>query len=47
VGYVPLGKDHYDLAIKNFKAGKVGTGFGGKAEVGVTLDDLLQREAKL
>jgi phosphate transport system substrate-binding protein len=47
VGYVPLGKDHYDLAIKNFKAGKVGTGFGGKAEVGVKLDDLLQREAKL
>jgi phosphate transport system substrate-binding protein len=47
VGYVPLGKDHYDLAIKNFKAGKVGTGFGGKAEVGVKLDDLLQREVKL
>jgi phosphate transport system substrate-binding protein len=47
VGYVPLGKQHYDLAMKNFKAKKVGTGFGGKAEVGVKLDDLLQREAKL
>ena len=31
VGYVPLGKQHYDLAMKNFKAKKLGTGFGGKA----------------
>ena len=47
VGYVPLGTQHYDLAMKNFKARKLGTGFGGKAEVGVKLDDLLRREAKL
>jgi phosphate transport system substrate-binding protein len=47
VGYVPLGKQHYALALKNFKAKKVGTGFGGKAEVGVKLDDLLVREGKL
>ena len=47
VGYVPLGKQHYDLALKNFTARKLGTGFGGKAEVGVRLDDLLHREAKL
>jgi phosphate transport system substrate-binding protein len=47
VGYVPLGKQHYDMAMKNFKANKLGTGFGGKAEVGVKLDDLLKREAKL
>ena len=47
VGYVPLGKQHYDQASKNFKAGKLGTGFGGKSEVGVKLDDLLKREAKL
>jgi len=47
VGYVPLGSQHYDLAMKNFKAKKLGTGFGGKAEVGVKLDDLLHREAKL
>jgi phosphate transport system substrate-binding protein len=47
VGYVPLGKQHYDLALKNFKGRKLGTGFGGKAEVGVKLDDLLHREAKL
>jgi len=47
VGYVPLGSQHYDLALKNFKSKKLGTGFGGKAEVGVRLDDLLHREAKL
>jgi phosphate transport system substrate-binding protein len=47
VGYVPLGSQHYELAMKNFNAKKLGTGFGGKAEVGVKLDDLLQREAKL
>jgi phosphate transport system substrate-binding protein len=47
VGYVPLGKQHYDMAMKNFRGKKLGTGFGGKAEVGVKLDDLLQREAKL
>ncbi len=47
VGYVPLGKQHYDLAMKNFKGKKLGTGFGGKAEVGVKLDDLLNRPAKL
>jgi len=47
VGYVPLGKQHYDLAMKNFKGKKLGTGFGGKAEVGVKLDDLLHRPAKL
>jgi len=47
VGYVPLGKQHYALAMKNFKSRKLGTGFGGKAEVGVKLDDLLTREARL
>jgi len=47
VGYVPLGKQHYELALKNFRGKKLGTGFGGKAEVGVKLDDLLAREGKL
>ncbi len=47
VGYVPLGKQHYDLALRNFRAKKLGTGFGGRAEVGVKLDDLLAREGKL
>ena len=47
VGYVPLGKAHYDQAMKNFKARKLGTGFGGKNEVGVRVEDLLAREGQL
>ena len=46
VGYVPLAKAHYDQALKNFKAKKLGTGFGGKAEVGVKVEELLVREGK-
>jgi len=47
VGYVPLDKAHYELAMKNLAARKLGTGFGGKPEVGVRIDELLKREAKL
>ena len=47
VGYVPLSKTHYDLASKNFNSKKLGTGFGGKNEVGVRVDELLKREAHL
>jgi phosphate transport system substrate-binding protein len=47
VGYVPLSKTHYDLALKNFNSKKLGTGFGGKNEVGVRVDELLKREAHL
>jgi phosphate transport system substrate-binding protein len=47
VGYVPLSKAHYDLALKNFNGKKLGTAFGGKSEVGVRVEDLLKREASL
>ena len=47
VGYVPLAPAHYAQAKKNFNSKKLGTGFGGKAEVGVRVDELLVREAKL
>ncbi|TAK49583.1 MAG: PstS family phosphate ABC transporter substrate-binding protein [Betaproteobacteria bacterium] len=47
VGYVPLGKQHYDQAAKNFAAKKLGTGFGGKSEVGIKVEELLAREGKL
>jgi phosphate transport system substrate-binding protein len=47
VGYVPLSKTHYDLAMKNFNGKKLGTGFGGKNEVGVRVEALLKREAHL
>ena len=47
VGYVPLSKTHYDLAMKNFNGNKLGTGFGGKNEVGIRVEELLKRESHL
>ena len=47
VGYVPLTKQNYDVALKNFKNKKLGTGYGGHPQVGLKVDDLLTREAKL
>jgi phosphate transport system substrate-binding protein len=46
VGYVDLPAKAYELALKNFRDRKLGTGFGGVAEVGVHVEDLLTREAK-
>ncbi len=46
VGYVPLGDADYSLAMKNFSSRKMGTGFGGVAEVGIEMKDLLTREGK-
>jgi len=34
------------LATDNFKKRKLGTGFGGIAEVGVLIEELLKREGK-
>jgi phosphate transport system substrate-binding protein len=47
VGYVPLPKSAYDLAWKHFNDKKLGTVFGGVPEVGVTIDELLAKEASL
>jgi phosphate transport system substrate-binding protein len=47
VKYVPLPKQAYDLAARHFKEGKLGTGFGGVPEVGLKVEELLAREAKL
>ena len=47
VGYVPLSPQHYSQALKNFNSKKLGTGFGGKNEVGIRVEELLAREAKL
>jgi phosphate transport system substrate-binding protein len=47
VGYVPLARQHYDMALRNFTTKKLGTGFGGKSEVGVKIDELLARKAAL
>ena len=47
VKYVPLPKAAYDGNMKHVKDGKVGTVFGGKNEVGITIEELMKREAKL
>jgi phosphate transport system substrate-binding protein len=47
VKYVPLPEKVYTLGASRVKSGKVGTAFGGHADVGVTIDDLMKREPKL
>jgi phosphate transport system substrate-binding protein len=47
VKYVPLPAKAYTLAHEHFQKGKLGTVFGGEAEVGIKIEDLLKREAKL
>jgi len=47
VKYVPLPDSAYTVAWEHIQKGKKGTVFGGTAEVGVTIDALLKREAKL
>ncbi len=47
VKYVPLPDSAYKLALDHFRKVKKGTVFGGVAEVGITIEDLLKREGKL
>ena len=47
VKYVPLPDSAYKTAWDHVVRGKKGTVFGGQAEVGVTIEELLKREAKL
>jgi len=47
VKYLPLPKQAYQIAAKHFREGKLGTGFGGVPEVGLRVEELLAREAKL
>ena len=47
VKYVPLPAAAYKIAWEHVQKGKKGTVFGGVAEVGVTIEELLKREAKL
>jgi phosphate transport system substrate-binding protein len=47
VKYVPLTDNAYTINLEHLNKGKKGTVFGGEAEVGVTIDALLAREAKL
>jgi phosphate transport system substrate-binding protein len=47
VKYVPLPAKAYTMNLDHVAKGKKGTVFGGEAEVGVTIDTLMSREAKL
>lgn len=47
VKYVPLPASAYKTALAHFQKGKIGTVFGGESEVGLKIDELLKREAKL
>ncbi len=47
VKYVQLPAKAYELNAEHLKKGKLGSMFGGEAEVGVKIEDLLAREAKL
>jgi phosphate transport system substrate-binding protein len=47
VKYVPLPERAYQISLEHVQKRKLGTVFGGVAEVGVTIDELLKREGKL
>ena len=47
VKYVPLPREAYELALTHFKNGKLGTAFQGSSTIGLKIEDLLRREAKL
>jgi phosphate transport system substrate-binding protein len=46
IKYVALPAKAYTLALEHIQKGRTGTVFGGQAEVGVKIEDLLKREAK-
>lgn len=47
VGFVSLPEQAAQTALQHFNDGRIGTVFGGVPEVGVTIEELLKREAKL
>lgn len=47
VGYVPLPDKAYEMAKQRFNERKVGSAFGGTSEVGLRIEELLQREPQL
>jgi len=47
VKYVPLPPQAYELAMSHFRNGKIGTAFQGVSTIGLKIEDLLRREAKL
>jgi phosphate transport system substrate-binding protein len=47
VKYVPLPGEAYELTGAHFKNGKLGTTFQGASTIGMKIEDLLRREARL
>ena len=47
VKYVPLPAKAYEINLEHIKKNKIGTVFKGGSETGVTIDELLKREAAL
>ncbi len=47
VKYVPLPEAEYTGVADRFQKGQAGTAFGGKAEVGVSINEILNRHPKL
>jgi len=47
VKYVPLPAQAYEGNLKHVKDKKLGTVFGGHNEIGITIEDLMKREAKM
>jgi len=47
VKYIPLPSEAYMTALGNLRSGKIGTAFHGTSMVGIKVEDLLKREAKL
>jgi phosphate transport system substrate-binding protein len=45
VKYVALPAKAYDTALQHFNNGKLGTVFKGKSEIGMTIEELLKKEA--
>jgi phosphate transport system substrate-binding protein len=46
VKYLPLPAKAYDMGLERFKKRVVGTAFGGVPEVGLSVEEILKREAK-
>lgn len=46
VGYMPLPDKAYEMARERFEKLQTGSGFGGVPEVGLPVEDILQREPK-
>ncbi len=47
VKYVPLPQQAYAVALSHFRSGKIGTAFQGVSTIGMKIEDVLRREARL